>query len=585
MAYEPNAALTFGPSNGTNDGPMIQSAIDTAAAVATVSGSQVTVKGRPGVTYTVTYSGTPVTVPVFGTVTPAVTMKPNVILDSVNFAAPDWSSGTVAVVAAASGTNNWGVQRCGFNGHAPHNLTNENDHSALVFGSCNGVTISQNTCTLFRGSFVNGISQRVVTVSTTLTKGASSGTTLTTTALSATIPAAGLFTINDGAGNAQSFTVPSGAAAGATTITITASTVTINTGSGYRGWGTTWPTSFLRITDNTVTLCQGGAIKVNEGVTDCWIERNTCTNNLGVVSGTYGGAECIYLNDQYGVNTRLHIVGNQSVNWASGIVLGCGTFVDISGNHLAPSAGGNCIGIEDTVQPIYGVLSFCTIVRNSLLGSTTNPAISLFTSNNILVQHNVFAGQYTNPVFLHETGVCTNNYYLDNTGASVTPGSGPSSIALFAGSNSVYHTTGSIQVGSNSGGGGGESTMLTPGATGTVLTSAGPSAVPAWSVLHVVSTQQPGTSYTFVLGDDATCVEFTNASAVAATIPPHSAVAFPVGTVIECCQYGGGQVTLTAGAGVTLRCDSNKVKTAAQYATVSLRQRAIDEWVLSGDLA
>jgi major tropism determinant Mtd-like protein len=99
----------------------------------------------------------------------------------------------------------------------------------------------------------------------------------------------------------------------------------------------------------------------------------------------------------------------------------------------------------------------------------------------------------------------------------------------------------------------------------------------------VTSTQQPG-SYTFALADAGTVVEGVGATAQTFTIPPHSAVAFPVGTVIEVFQYGAGQIVLAPGAGVTLRSDGGKAATAAQYATVGLRQRAADEWVLSGDL-
>lgn len=100
----------------------------------------------------------------------------------------------------------------------------------------------------------------------------------------------------------------------------------------------------------------------------------------------------------------------------------------------------------------------------------------------------------------------------------------------------------------------------------------------------ITATQQAG-DYTFALTDAGTVVEGTKATAQAFTIPPHSTVAFPVGTVLEVFQDGAGAITLTAGAGVTLRSDGSKVATAAQYATVGLRQRAQDEWVLTGDLA
>lgn len=100
----------------------------------------------------------------------------------------------------------------------------------------------------------------------------------------------------------------------------------------------------------------------------------------------------------------------------------------------------------------------------------------------------------------------------------------------------------------------------------------------------VASTQASGT-YTFALADAGTCVEGTSASAQTFTIPPHVSVALALGTVIEVFQFGSGQITITAGAGVTLLSDGGKVNTAAQYATISLRQRATNVWVLSGDLA
>jgi hypothetical protein len=114
------------------------------------------------------------------------------------------------------------------------------------------------------------------------------------------------------------------------------------------------------------------------------------------------------------------------------------------------------------------------------------------------------------------------------------------------------------------------------GATG----ATGPAGPP-----QIASTVQTAAAYTFALADAGTVVEGNSASAQTFTIPPHSTVAQAVGTVIEVFQYGAGPITIAAGAGVTLRSDGGRVKTAAQYATIGLRQRATDEWVLSGDLA
>lgn len=101
----------------------------------------------------------------------------------------------------------------------------------------------------------------------------------------------------------------------------------------------------------------------------------------------------------------------------------------------------------------------------------------------------------------------------------------------------------------------------------------------------VLPASQHSASYTLALTDSGSVVEFTSASAVTLTIPAHVVVALPVNCVIEVFQYGAGQVTVAAGSGVTLRSDGGHVHTTAQYATISLRQRDVDEWVLSGDLA
>lgn len=92
-------------------------------------------------------------------------------------------------------------------------------------------------------------------------------------------------------------------------------------------------------------------------------------------------------------------------------------------------------------------------------------------------------------------------------------------------------------------------------------------------------------NHTLVLANEGRVVEMDVAGANTLTVPPNSSVAFPVGTVLEVHQYGAGQTTITPGSGVTLRSHGGALKTAAQYAVASLRQRATDEWVVAGDLS
>lgn len=96
---------------------------------------------------------------------------------------------------------------------------------------------------------------------------------------------------------------------------------------------------------------------------------------------------------------------------------------------------------------------------------------------------------------------------------------------------------------------------------------------------------QTGTAYTLVLGDKNSIVTMTNASSNTLTIPPHSSVAFAVGTIITVAQRGAGQTLIVGGAGVTVNSRGGLSHIAGQYGYVTLIQVATDVWDLTGDLA
>lgn len=100
----------------------------------------------------------------------------------------------------------------------------------------------------------------------------------------------------------------------------------------------------------------------------------------------------------------------------------------------------------------------------------------------------------------------------------------------------------------------------------------------------VTANRQTG-NYTLVLGDAGLVIEMNVAGANTLTVPPNSSVAFPTGTILEGVQYGAGQTTITPGSGVTIRSSGGKLKTAAQYASFTLRKIATDEWIAAGDLS
>ncbi len=117
---------------------------------------------------------------------------------------------------------------------------------------------------------------------------------------------------------------------------------------------------------------------------------------------------------------------------------------------------------------------------------------------------------------------------------------------------------------------------------GQILTAAELDAV---ATAMIAINAQTGTTYTTVLTDDGKLITADNASAIALTIPPNSSVAYGIGTQINIMQLGAGTVTITAGAGVTLRSAGSKLKTDAQYAVATcVKIVAPDTWVVVGNL-
>lgn len=84
-------------------------------------------------------------------------------------------------------------------------------------------------------------------------------------------------------------------------------------------------------------------------------------------------------------------------------------------------------------------------------------------------------------------------------------------------------------------------------------------------------------------GDANALVVMDKATGVALTIPPSSSVSFRVGTQVLINQTGAGQVTVVAGAGVTINT-AQTLLLRAQHSTVAIMKIATDTWVIMGDL-
>ena len=105
------------------------------------------------------------------------------------------------------------------------------------------------------------------------------------------------------------------------------------------------------------------------------------------------------------------------------------------------------------------------------------------------------------------------------------------------------------------------------------------------AIAMVALNAQTGTSYTTALSDDGKLITLDNASAITLTIPPNGTVAYGIGTQLNIMQLGAGQVTITAGAGVTLRSAGSKLKTSVQYSVATCCKIASDTWVVIGSLS
>jgi len=90
---------------------------------------------------------------------------------------------------------------------------------------------------------------------------------------------------------------------------------------------------------------------------------------------------------------------------------------------------------------------------------------------------------------------------------------------------------------------------------------------------------QAGTTYTLTVNDNGLVIVSTSSSSVALTVPSGLGAGFSCSIV----QYGAGQVTISAGSGVTLRLRGGANKTGGQYAVASLLSVVANEYIVIGD--
>lgn len=213
------------------------------------------------------------------------------------------------------------------------------------------------------------------------------------------------------------------------------------------------------------------------------------------------------------------------------------------------------------------------------LASGTDPITAGFGSNSF-----IYTGAGTSPALDGVTGVNGDVFMFGVGGSStwsVTPKHDPALpaanvVGLAASAttdttNASNITSGTLPV------------AQTAALTGDVTKAAGSAATTIAQTAAALNTQtlnsQTGTTYTFVLADAGQNVDLNNASAITATIPPHSSVAYPIGTLLYWRQWGAGAVTIAAGAGVTLdKPSARSYTTSAQKEGGHAYQWAQDFW-------
>ena len=100
----------------------------------------------------------------------------------------------------------------------------------------------------------------------------------------------------------------------------------------------------------------------------------------------------------------------------------------------------------------------------------------------------------------------------------------------------------------------------------------------------LVPNAQVGTAYTLVLADAGKRVSMTNATVNTVTIPPNSAVAFPVNTTLFISQDGAGATSIAPGVGVTINT-ADGLKVGGQYKMISILKTGTDTWMGIGSVA
>ncbi|HEY5289793.1 MAG TPA: hypothetical protein VIJ59_07140 [Caulobacteraceae bacterium] len=120
-------------------------------------------------------------------------------------------------------------------------------------------------------------------------------------------------------------------------------------------------------------------------------------------------------------------------------------------------------------------------------------------------------------------------------------------------------------------------------ATNLLINPAAPAVTSAGYLGAPINTQNG--AYTLLISDAGKTINSTSAVADTWTVPPNSAVAFPLGTIIAFVNTGTASVTIAPGAGVTQNlagAGTAGARTLAQWGVATAIQVALNQWLFSG---
>lgn len=108
--------------------------------------------------------------------------------------------------------------------------------------------------------------------------------------------------------------------------------------------------------------------------------------------------------------------------------------------------------------------------------------------------------------------------------------------------------------------------------------------MPLSSRINILKIRQETGSTTLLASDANTAVEIDNAVATTFTVELNSLANLPIGAQIVLRQTGAGQITIVAGAGVTLEAAGALLITTQQFSVATFYKNTLNTLAVMGDL-